>query len=138
MGKGIKFDYSVVPLPPTANNKGFVSGTYESYAVTKQSENLQGAVNFIIAAQDFKSKDQQFQITNDIEHWIDDDGDKMIDLLRSKNTPTIFNGVGNLWNTQWDFWTNIKSSKSSVGEVLSAYKPMFDAQIKAENDAAVK
>ena len=132
-GEKVSFDFSIVPLPTGPdNNDGYVYGGCEAYAIVTSSQNPQGALNYIIARHAF---DKQYtkESVDDLEYWMDDEGDQMLDDMRSRVTETVWSGVGNTWNVQWEFWDAVRTGKSTVAELLNTYKPVFDKQCEVEN-----
>lgn len=132
-GEKVPFDFSVVPLPAGADNTdGYVFGGCEAYAIVTSTENAQGSLNYIIAKHAF---DKQYvkEDKDDLSFWLDDEGDQMLDDMRSKVRESVWAGVGNTWSIQWDFWTALRGSKKTVSELINNYKPVFDQQCEVEN-----
>lgn len=132
-GNKLGFDWSVVPYPLGPDNEtGSMPGGCEAYAVVSSTQNPQGAINYIIAKSAFKSQYVEEKPDYDLEYWLDDEGDQMLNDLRLKIHERTWNGVGNVWSTQWDFWNAARNTKS-VSELLSAWGPWMEAQCEVEN-----
>ena len=65
-----------------------------------------------------------------------DDQLLMIEDCSRNAVMPIYQGVGTLWHSQWDFWTNLKKSSTTVKEHVETYRSMFENQVILENDAA--
>ncbi len=132
-GNKVGFNFSVVPLPQGPdNNDGYVFGGCEAYAVVTSTKNPQGALNYIIAKHAF-NKQYVKEDELDLEYWLDDDGDQMLEDMRNKVHETVWDGVGNTWSVQWDFWNAVRTGKKTVPELLTTYKSVFDQQCEVEN-----
>jgi len=132
-GEKVPFDFSVVPLPAGPDNTdGYVFGGCEAYAIVTSSKNPQGALNYIIAKHAF---DEQYakEDESDLEFWLDDEGDQMLEDMRSRVTETVWDGIGNTWSVQWDFWNAVRTGKMTVAELLTSYEPLFKQQCEVEN-----
>ena len=132
-GEKVSFDFSIVPLPAGADNKdGYVFGGCEAYSIVTSTENPQGALNYIIAKHAF-DKSYIKEDKDDLSYWLDDEGDQMLEDMRSKVKETVWAGVGNTWSVQWDFWTALRGGKKTVAEYINTYKSVFDQQCEIEN-----
>ncbi len=133
-GKGLGFDWSVVPYPKAADNEnGDLPGGTESYAVVSSSENLQGSVNYIIAQAAFKDAYAEVDPARDLKYWLGDDDDQMLDDMKLKVYEKTFTGVADIYSTHWDFWQAMERGKHTVNEVVSTYSPWLEAQVEIEN-----
>ncbi len=133
-GDGLTFKYSVVPLPRgNDNNDSYCMGGADSYAVVSSSENMQGAVNYMIATAAFSKLNSEYNPDYDLEKFLDSDGITMLNDLRQKVKQPPFKGVGNVNSGQWDFWSAVRDSKQSVNEVIGIFESYFLAQCQSEN-----
>ncbi len=136
-GNKLTFDWSVVPMPKGPDNEtGSTIGGCEAYAVVSSTENPQGALNFIIAKNAYNKAYTQ-EDEEDLTFWLDDDGDQMIVDLQSKVQQKLWEGVGNVWSSQWDFWNAVRSTQS-VTELLTTWSPWIEAQCETENAYATQ
>ncbi len=132
-GKGLGFDWSVVPYPLGPDNtEGYQVGGCEAYSIVSSTQNPQGALNYIIAQSAFKEGYLEQTPDYDLEYWLDDEGDQMLDDIRLKVKQQLWSGVGNVWGTQWDFWGAVEKMQS-VSELLAQYTPWLQAQCDTEN-----
>ncbi len=133
-GKGLNFEWSVVPYPKGADNSnGDLPGGTECYAVVSSSENLQGSVNFIIAQAAYNDTYAEVNPATDLKYWLDDEDDQMLDDMRLKVYEKTFTGVADIYSTHWDFWQSMEKGKYTVQEVISSYEPWLKAQVDIEN-----
>ncbi len=136
-GNKLTFDWSVVPMPQGPDNEtGSTIGGCEAYAIVSSTENPQGALNFIIAKNAY-NKAYVDEDEEDLEFWLDDDGDQMLIDLQSKVQQKLWDGVGNVWNSQWDFWNAVRTTQS-VTELLTTWSPWIEAQCETENAYATQ
>ncbi len=131
-GNELTFNWSVVPMPKGPDNSdGSTIGGCEAYAIVSSTQNAQGALNYIIAKNAF-NKSYVEQDEEDLEYWLDDEGDQMLIDLQSKVQQKLWEGVGNIWSSQWDFWSATRSTQS-VTELLTTWSPWIEAQCETEN-----
>lgn len=136
-GVGISFDWSVVPYPLGADNtEGKQIGGCEAYSIVSSTENPQGALNYIIAQSAFKSEYGEENPNYDLEYWLDDEGDRMLDDIRLKVREQMWSGVANIWGTQWEFWGAIKGN-AGIPEILNTFEPWIASHCEVENAYAV-
>lgn len=135
-GEGINFDWSVVPMPQGPDNEtGSTIGGCDSYAIVSSTQNPQGAFNYIVAKVAYDKIYGEEDPDYDLEYWLDDDGDQMLNDLRSKVKQATWSGVGNIWGSQWEFWGDVRRTQS-VSELLSTWTPWLEAQCETENSYA--
>ncbi len=137
-GNGLGFDWSVVPYPLGPDNtEGYQVGGCEAYSIVSSTENAQGALNYIIAQSAFNAAYVDERPDYDLEYWLDDEGDLMLNDIRSRVKEKLWAGVANVWGSQWDFWGAVRST-SSVPELLTTYTPWLQAQCETENAYATQ
>ncbi len=129
-----KYDWSVVPFPidTRTNKEGVRSGKSYAWSVSSTAENPQGCVNFIIALRSFEQITPNPAAPDYSKYFTEDEIQMINDNAREAVVP-LFHGTGNLWQQQWDFWGAIQSGSKSAAEIVTTYKPMFEAQVKIEN-----
>ena len=135
----LSFECSMIPYPldDRTNKESIREGKSYSWVVSSASENAQGCINMMIAYNAFMKEnpnEADREVLMDM-NFSDDQKNMISDNARQAVVP-IYQGVGTLWNAQWDFWTNLKGQKTSVKEHVEAYKPMFEQQVALENDSA--
>ncbi len=136
-GDKLTFDWSVVPMPKGPDNEtGSTIGGCEAYAIVSSTENPQGALNFIIAKNAFNKAYVQ-EDEEDLSYWLDDEGDQMIIDLQAQVQQKLWEGVGNVWQSQWDFWNAVRTTQS-VTELLTQWSPWIEAQCETENAYATQ
>ena len=47
-------------------------------------------------------------------------------------------GIGNLVNSQWNFWNALKSGTKTTKEVFDTFEPVFRAEVDEENEVLAK
>ncbi len=135
----ITFKWSMVPFPldERTNKENIRSGKSYSWTVTSSSKNAQGCINYLIAYKAFSQKTPnptdkfagyKGKFTEDQLLMIDDCARQMV--------VPVYQGVGTLWHSQWDFWTNLKKTNTSVTEHIETYYSLFANQVMLENDSA--
>lgn len=133
------FEWSMIPYPldDRTNKDSIRSGKSYAWTVSSSSDNAQGCINLMIALNAFKN---DYPDETDIDRLMTINFSKeqkeMIDDCARQMVVPIYQGVGTLWDTQWDFWTNLKKSKTTVSEHVEAYKTAFQMQVELENDSA--
>ena len=135
----LTFDCVMLPFPldDRTNKENIRSGKSYAWAVSSTTQNAQGCINYMIALKAFK-KDTPLETERDYlmdKNFTQEQKDMIADCARQMVVP-IYQGVGTLWGSQWDFWTNLKRSKTTVSEHIETYKPMFLQQVELENDSA--
>ena len=135
----LTFNCSMIPYPldDRTNKESIREGKSYSWVVSSSCENPQGCINYMIAYNAFmkanpNEADRDYILT---KCFTEEQNDMIADCARQAVVP-IYQGVGTLWGAQWDFWTNLKRSKTTVTEHIEAYKPMFQQQVDLENDSA--
>ncbi|MBQ2703972.1 MAG: carbohydrate ABC transporter substrate-binding protein [Clostridia bacterium] len=131
----LTFDYSIIPFPKGRSNKNNqLPGSVSAWMVTTSSDNVQGAVNLIIAYLAAVEDGTLPLGDNCVESSLKDQPEVLQMILDSKIHGVNDNmyGVGTLWSAQWDFWRQIRTGKTTVAETVEAFSSLFDAQIEAE------
>jgi len=131
----IKFDWSMVPYPlDTSTNKSKIrSGRSHAWMVCSASSNAQGCINYIIAYNTF-SKDNPRPYEYSCDRYYTAEQVKMIESCAESVNLPIYQGVGSLWTSQWDFWYAVQSKRIDLSEQINNYRPMFEQQVALEND----
>ena len=135
----LTFDCVMLPFPldDRTNKENIRSGKSYSWVVSSTSQNAQGCINYMIAYNAFFKENPR---ENEREYLMDvhfsKEQQEMIDDCARQMVVPIYQGVGTLWSAQWDFWTNLKKSKTTVTEHIETYRPMFLQQVELENDSA--
>ena len=126
----LDFNWSVVPFPlDNCNQTGVRSGRCYGWAVSASSINWQGCVNYVVALNkysvinpDFTSRDYDKVFTTEQLEMFSDCTDNI-------QLP-LYNGVGELGTTQWDFWGALSDGKISEQKAINLTKAEIDRQIK--------
>ncbi len=128
------YDWSVVPFPldDRTNAERVRSGKSYAWSVSSTAANPQGCVNFIIALNSFEDITPNPAAPDYSKYFTEDEIQMINDNAREAVVP-LFHGTGNLWQQQWDFWGAIQTGKKSAAEIVTTFKPMFEAQVKLEN-----
>jgi len=133
-GEGLPFDYSVLPMPMGPDNtEGYIGGGTRGHAVVSSSKNVQGAVNYIIARTAYYNKFYKPTKSYDLIAWLEGDGKQMFVDMQSRLREGVWEGVGNVWSTQWDMWTALRNNKGTVKEFSEQWKPYIEQQCDLEN-----
>ncbi len=132
------FEWGMVPFPldDRTNAEGIRSGKSYAWCVSSTAENPQGCINYIIAMKTW-SKEKPSPNTISYEDVFTDDQIEMINDCTRKAVVPIYQGVGTLWNAQWDFWGMLRRG-TAASEVVASYKSLFEAQVAMENSYAVQ
>ena len=135
----LTFNCSMIPFPldERTNKESIREGKSQGWVVSSSSENAQGCINFMIAYRAFMNDNPNKESDEVImrENFTEDQQNMIRDCARQAVVP-IYQGVGSLWNSQWDFWANLKRSKTTVKEHVESFKSMFQQQVELENDSA--
>ena len=141
--KSYKFHWEIVPTPLGSNNtSGEIPGECSGNGIVTSSKNLQGALNYCIATSMFKMKyyNQPYGMFY-VDTYKDVYNAEQIKMI-TDSAPHIgldlYMGVGGLSSGQWNFWNQLKSGEKTTKEVFDTWKPVFQAEVDAENDAAAK
>ncbi len=135
----ITFNWSMVPFPldDRTNKENIRSGKSYAWVVSSSTTNAQGCINYMIAYLAFNKKmpkpDEKF---NGYKGNFTEEQLQMIDDCARQMEVPIYQGVGTLWHSQWDFWTNLKRANTSVTEHINTYYAMFENQVILENESA--
>ncbi len=131
------FNWGMVPYPldDRTNSDNIRSGKCSGWAVATTCDNLQGCVNYMIAKNTFEKMKPNPSEINYKEVFSDEQLEMINDCTRQAVLP-VYQGVGNLWYSQWDFWTATRRGGAAT-EIINTYKPMFEAQVALENNYSV-
>ncbi len=135
----LTFNCTMIPYPldERTNKENIRSGKSYAWVVSSSSKNAQGCINYMIAYNAF-CKDTPNPTEMNFDKFFTEEQINMIEDCARQMIVPIYQGVGTLWTTQWDFWTNLKSSKTTVAEHIESFKPMFQNQVELENDSATR
>ena len=135
----LTFNCTMIPYPldERTNKENIREGKSYAWVVSSSSENAQGCINYMIAYNAFQ-KENPNEDDREIllKKLFNEDQKNMISDCARQAVVPIYQGVGTLWNAQWDFWTNLKKSSTTVKEHVETYKSMFQQQVDLENDSA--
>ncbi len=139
----VTFEWDIVPMPyGSKNTSGLVPGEISGGAVVTSTKNAQGVVNYLIAEKVWKNAqfDDEYSL-----FWFDTYkglyNDEQMELIKSTGTKIsqdLYMGVGNLNDTQWDFWNDLKRGTMTVKECIDTYEPVWKEQVNEENKLAVR
>ena len=135
----LTFNCTMIPYPldERTNKENIREGKSYGWVVSSSSENAQGCINLMIALRAFsKDKPQPNSADSIMDANFTEDQKNMINDCARQMVVPIYQGVGTLWGAQWDFWTNLKATKTTVKEHVESYKSMFQQQVDLENDSA--
>ncbi len=133
------FEWSMIPFPldDRTNKTGIRSGKSRGWVVSSSASNIQGCINYLIAHRAFSQNNPQpGDKFAGYEGRFTEEQIQMIEDCSRNAVMPIYQGVGTLWHSQWDFWTNLKKSKTTVKEHIETYKSMFENQVILENESA--
>ncbi len=131
---GYKFKWSLVPFPVSNDNKnGTVNGSYYGFCISKSSDNIQGAVNLVIAKSVYDETARRVNTEYDLENWVDDEGIKIIADARQKTINVFWESLGSNNIDQWSYWSALKEESANPAEVLQNYKRSFNSNIQLED-----
>ena len=135
----LPFAWSMIPYPidTRTNGEKIVPGLSNAWAVSSSSNNPQGCINYVIAYNTFaKENPNKAEVEVIMQDRFNSEQKSMITSAADKVVIPIYQGVGDLYTAQWDFWTNIKNTKISPKEVVDSYKTKFQQQVELENNSA--
>lgn len=137
-GEKYNFEWSMVPFPldEETNVNRIRSGKSYAWTVASSAKNPQGCINFMIALRTYKDMNPN-PYDYDYTKCFTDEQIQMIEDCTRQVVVPIYQGVGSLWTSQWDFWGMVQRG-SAPSEIVAAYKPMFEAQVAVENGSATK
>ncbi len=127
--RGWPFKWSVVPFPTAKGVDPINIGSFDSFGVSSHSDNIQGAVNFIIAQAVYNYNQNKLEPIADLEFWVDDEGKKIIEDARKNSVNRYWADIGIIQQDQWNFWGDIIRDKKSISQVIEDYKGIFEASI---------
>ncbi len=134
------FNWGMVPYPldNRTNVNNIRSGKSYAWTVstTCPDEQLQGCINYVIASKTYAA-DNPAPNSIKYEDVFTDDQIQMINDCTRQAVVPIYQGVGTLWSTQWDFWGMVGRGTAAT-EVVSTYKSLFEAQVQLENNYATQ
>ncbi len=121
----VKFEWDVAPFPTGPGNVGGVSaGDAQGWGIVNGAKNPKGGAAFIYAwYKYFKDNDAKIQAK-----YFTPDQYKVIADAAKKATAGMYNGIGNWWNMQWNFWGEIFAG-ANVSSTVAKYKPQFQTEI---------
>ncbi len=130
------FNWSMVPYPldTRTNSTGIRSGKAQGWCVSTSADatTAQGCVNYMIAFRAFQQINPD-PSKADYNLAFNEDQLQMIDDCGPQLQLPIFQGVGNLYHAQWEFWGALQRGGATPSEIVATYKPLFDAQCAVEN-----
>ncbi len=131
------FNWSMVPFPldERTNTAGIRSGKCSAWTVSTTCENPQGCINYMIATLTFAEMEPNPNTINYEEIFTTEQLEMINDCTRQAVVP-IYQGVGNLWHDQWDFWYQLDKGKAA-SEIVASFKGLFEAQVEMENNYSV-
>ncbi len=134
MENSYTFNWGMVPYPidERTNSSGIRSGKCSGWTVATTCENLQGCINYMIASNTYKQMNPNPNEVNYKDVFTDEQLDMINDCTRQAVLP-IYQGVGTLWSSQWDFWTALRRG-TAASEIVNSYKSLFHAQVEMENN----
>ena len=122
---GMKDEWDVVPFPTGPDNK---RGVYPGYAggwgISATSENPQGAAAYIYAT-------NKYDIDNFDNNMLATFTQRQLEIIKQANNNIIISmypGIGNWWNIQWPFWSEIYAGEN-VSATVEKYLPVFQKEI---------
>lgn len=139
-------EWSMVPFPTGPDAKSTVCpGIIDGWGCVSSSQNPQGVINYIMC---MKMYNRDNNTGENYDNWVKRFSDKKYDngktfletveQYRQFTVAPIYQGVGGLFQSQWGFWNTVRGTTQTTQEIISSFRGMFDAQIEAENNAAVK
>lgn len=130
------FKWSMVPYPldERTNTNNIRSCKSYATAIASTTDNPQGCLNYVIASKLY-SEEHHSPSYLDYELAFTEEQRQMIKDCSRQAVIPIYQGVGNLWGSQWDFW-GMMGRGVTASEVVTTYKPMFEAQVALENSNA--
>ncbi len=134
------FEWSMVPFPldDRTNSAGIRSGKSYAWCVSSTAANPQGCINYMIALKTWTEENPQPNSTSILyEKVFTPEQIEMINDCTRKAVVPIYQGVGTLWHSQWDFWGLVRKG-TAASEVVNSYKSLFEAQVSLENNYATQ
>lgn len=130
------FNWGVVPFPldERTNVNGIRSGKCSGWTVSTTCDNPQGCINFMIASFTFAEMERNPNVIYYEDVFTDEQIEMINDCTRQAVVP-IYQGVGTLWHSQWDFWYQLRKG-TAASEIVNSYKSLFEAQVQLENNYA--
>ncbi len=135
-GSPYTFNWSMVPFPldDTTNSAGIRPGKAQGWCVSTSSDanTAQGCINYMIALRAFEQMNPNPGKADYSKAFSEEQLQMIADCNRQAQLP-IFMGVGNLWHAQWEFWGALQKGGATPSEIVTMYKPLFEAQCTVEN-----
>ncbi len=131
------FNWGMVPYPldVRTNSANIRSGKCSGWTVATTCDNIQGCINYMIAKNTFEEMKPNPAKIDYKDVFTPEQLDMINDCTRQAVLP-IYQGVGNLWHSQWDFWTATRRGGAAT-EIINTYKPLFEAQVALENNYSI-
>ncbi len=132
------FNWGMVPFPldTRTNSDGIRSGKCSGWTISTTCDNPQGCVNYMIALLTFAEIDRNPNKIYYEDVFTQEQLDMINDCTRQAVVP-IYQGVGTLWSSQWDFWYQLRKG-TAASEIVATYKSLFEAQVELENNYSSK
>ena len=137
------FKWDVVPTPLGANNtSGEIPGEVSGNGVVSSTKNPQGVINYCIAMSKWRmaSTKTNYGIYFS-EHYTGVYNQEQVKTIVDSSEHIgldLYMGVGNLATNQYGFWNDLKRGTMTIKEVFDTYEGVWQAEVDAENDAAVR
>ncbi len=129
----LPFEWSIVPFPVgSSNERGTVSGSFYGYCVSRTSDNVQGAINLIIAKAIYNETERRINTEYDLENWVNSEGIKVLEEARLKTRSVYWDSVGNTCLDQWNYWQALQTEGADPAYVLQVYKRSFESNIELD------
>lgn len=132
------FNWSMIPYPldTRTNTTGIRSGKSYAWCVASSCQNPQGCINYMIALRAYSESNPNPNAKDYTKCFTEEQIQMINDCTRQANVP-LYQGVGTLWSSQWDFWTALRRG-TAASEIVASYKSLFEAQVALENSNAIK
>ena len=128
----LDFNWSVVPFPlDKENTDGVRSGRCYGWAVTSSSVNWQSCVNYVVALNKYGVINPDATQPEYSSLFNTDQLQMFSDCAENIQLP-LYNGVGDLKNTQWDMWGMLSDAKYTYQQSVNMIQKEIDKQIKSE------
>ena len=122
---GSKTMWDVVPFPVGPENKtGQTPGSVMAYGIYKGAKNPIGAASYIYYRESYNAKtfDEQWKSAFNKEQLI------RVKAVFPKVKTSLYQGIGNIANIQYDLWGDIMAGKS-IAATCTKYAPIWQKEI---------
>ena len=125
----LKFEFGLAPFPKGPSNKsGVYPGNMHGFGIANNAANPHGAAQFLKFRYEYLKNLEEENLRNKGSVFSDDEIAMTNEIKTKKVVNAKIYGIGNWWNIQWPFWTDIFNG-IPVATAINTYTPRFEREI---------